>query len=816
MAVGELVEGHADMMISGGVDTDNSIGAYLCFSKTPAFTHGEKARPFDKGSDGMVVGEGIGMVLLKRLEDAQRDGDRVYAVIKGVGSSSDGRYKSIYAPRPDGQSLALQRAYDEAKFSPSTVGLIEAHGTGTVAGDPAEFQGLNTVFSKDNNKKQYIALGSVKSQIGHTKAAAGVASLIKAALALHNKILPPTINVNQPNPTLEIEDSPFYINTEKQPWIHPIDHPRRAGVSSFGFGGTNFHVVLEENNNEHSSPYRTHSTGKLILISAPDQESLSKECSNWLTKLNNTSSLENFYNLVEQSSTDRISTENARVGFVAIDPAETQTKLETAIELIRLKGKEDYAEHPTGIYYRKFGIQSEEKVVALFPGQGSQYVNMGSQVTMNFPEVRQAFAQVDSLFLKDGQSPLSKMVYPAPAFSKERKDEQTRNLTATKMAQPAIGTLSMGFYKILENVGFKPDFIAGHSFGELTALWAANVYSDEDFLSLTKSRGEAMSPLSDPNFDAGTMLAVKGDIEKLKEDIEAYPEISLANSNANNQVVLAGSKTAIAEVQKMLTERGYAVIPLEVSAAFHTPLVKHAQEPFAAAIKNVKFKKPKTPVFSNTTGNKYPSDPAAIQNILVDHILNPVNFNGEIEAIYAAGGSIFIEIGPKSVLTNLVDNILNDKPHVAVALNPNAKKDSDLQLREAIAKLCVLGLAFQNFDSYSLLEIPKPVTKKSPVSVKLNGGLYLSEKTRMAFQNAINQQDKLDYQISSQSPLDTPVHDSSETEPTLCYPGSNPSNRTLLAFTTNSWRMISNMPVFSANSHNRSWDCSMANRHRRI
>jgi acyl transferase domain-containing protein len=300
-------------MISGGVDTDNSIGAYLCFSKTPAFTQGEKVRPFDKDSDGMMVGEGIGMVLLKRLEDAQRDGDRVYAVIKGVGSSSDGRYKSIYAPRSDGQSLALQRAYAEAKFNPSTVGLIEAHGTGTVAGDPAEFQGLNTVFSTDNNKKQYIALGSVKSQIGHTKAAAGVASLIKTALALHNKILPPTINVNQPNPKLEIDDSPFYINSERQPWIHPIDHPRRAGVSSFGFGGTNFHVVLEENDVEHTSPYRTHSTGKMILISAPNPEALAEECSKWLEKLNNPPSQNIFYELGVQSSTENIPEEQARV-----------------------------------------------------------------------------------------------------------------------------------------------------------------------------------------------------------------------------------------------------------------------------------------------------------------------------------------------------------------------------------------------------------------------------------------------------------------------------------------------------------------------
>ena len=217
MALGELVEGRADMMISGGVDTDNSIGTFLCFSKTPAFSKGDSVRSFDKDTDGMLAGEGIGMVLLKRLEDAQRDGDRIYAVIKGMGTSSDGRFKSIYAPRPDGQSLALRRAYADAGFSTSTVGLIEAHGTGTMAGDPAEFQGFNAVFSDSDAEKQHVALGSVKSQIGHTKAAAGVASVIKVALALHNKVLPATINVNEPNPKLDIEEYTLLLKYQGSP-----------------------------------------------------------------------------------------------------------------------------------------------------------------------------------------------------------------------------------------------------------------------------------------------------------------------------------------------------------------------------------------------------------------------------------------------------------------------------------------------------------------------------------------------------------------------------------------------------------------------
>ncbi|SVB90989.1 uncharacterized protein METZ01_LOCUS243843, partial [marine metagenome] len=251
MAISDLLEYRADMMIAGGVDADNSPMMYMCFSKTPAFTSGDNPRPFDQDSGGVMIGEGLGMVVLKRLEDAERDGDRIYALIKGIGASSDGKFKSIYAPRSSGQAKAIKRAYEDANVEPLSIGLLEAHGTGTDAGDLAEFEGLKEIFNAGKAKKsgfqnnQHIALGSIKSQIGHTKAAAGVAGLIKTALALHHKILPPTINIDRPSDKMEIEKTPFYLNTEPRPWF-TNGEPRRAGVSSFGFGGTNFHYVLEE------------------------------------------------------------------------------------------------------------------------------------------------------------------------------------------------------------------------------------------------------------------------------------------------------------------------------------------------------------------------------------------------------------------------------------------------------------------------------------------------------------------------------------------------------------------------------------------
>ena len=236
MAVNELYLGDSDMVITGGVDTLNDIFMFMCFSKTPALSLSGDVRPFSDSADGTMLGEGLGMVALKRLSDAERDGDRVYAVIRGVGTSSDGRSKSVYAPVSAGQASALTRAYSNAGFEPDSIELIEAHGTGTKAGDKAEFGGLQLAFG-EAERNQWCALGTVKSQIGHTKAAAGAAGLFKAVMALHHKVLPPTIKVGKAKPALELETSPFYVNTEARPWIRGSDHPRRAGVSAFGFGG---------------------------------------------------------------------------------------------------------------------------------------------------------------------------------------------------------------------------------------------------------------------------------------------------------------------------------------------------------------------------------------------------------------------------------------------------------------------------------------------------------------------------------------------------------------------------------------------------
>lgn len=775
IAISELIEGRSDMMLTGGVDTDNSILAYMCFSKTPAVSPGENVKPFDAESDGMMLGEGVGMLVLKRLEDAQRDHDRIYAVIKGIGASSDGRYKSIYAPRPEGQISALRRAYEDAGLSPTSVGLVEAHGTGTMVGDPTEFASIKEVFGENNPKKQHIALGSIKSQIGHTKAAAGAASLIKTALALHHKVLPPTINVTKPHPKLNIDNSPFYLNTETRPWITTDDQPRRAGVSAFGFGGTNYHVVLEEYNSEHDSSYRIHHSSQEILLSATTPEQLLSRCQEIQQQLQSDARERHYAELIAASKSLEMLTTDARVGFVVDSLTQAGDLLQKTIDLLKNQPQAESWEHPQGIYYRKTGITTEGKVVALFSGQGSQYLEMGRELVINFPCLRQAYAEMDSLF-QDGLKSLSEVVFPAPVFSPEQKAAQIEALQMTEYAQPAIGAFSVGLYKILQQAGFKPDFVAGHSFGELTALWAAGVLSEKDYCFLVKARGEAMAAPKDPQFDAGAMLAVKGDVNQVKELIQNFPLVNIANLNSPQQVVLAGAKAEIAKVEEALTVKGFHAVLLKVSAAFHTSLVAHAQKPFAKAIEKVTFNQPQIPVYTNVTGQPYPTEPKIIQSILQKHLGNQVLFQQEIENIYANGGYCFIEFGPRNTLTNLVKDILSDRPHVAVALNANPQKDSDRALREAVVQLRVAGLPLLNLDPYQLESKIPAVPKNQVLNIRLNSTNYVSEKTKQSFAKALQNGHQAKLPVSNGNQSAAVANEDSAT-PSLFPPDSLPTKR---------------------------------------
>ncbi|MBI1673350.1 type I polyketide synthase [Shewanella sp. DW31] len=764
MALTELTEGRSDMMLTGGVCTDNSPSMYMSFSKTPAFTTNETIQPFDIDSKGMMIGEGIGMVALKRLEDAERDGDRIYAVIKGVGASSDGKFKSIYAPRPEGQAKALERAYDDAGFAPHSIGLVEAHGTGTAAGDVAEFNGLKSVFAQGNDTNQHIALGSVKSQVGHTKSTAGTAGVIKAALALHHKVLPATINVSKPNPKLNIESSPFYLNTETRPWFQRADAtPRRAGVSSFGFGGTNFHLVLEEYKPEHSrdEQYRQRSVPQTLLFAAANKAALLSELKAALSQSVNTSANANKSSaaslnaIAQQYPLRPLADTDARLGFVAKDIAQLQAQLNQSIAHLESGHLETSASEawqlPSGISYRSHALVAKnesKKVAALFAGQGSQYLNMGRELACHFPEMRQQVTASDKVFAHHGQTPLSNILYPIPAFDADAVKAQEAALTNTLFAQSAIGAISMAQYSLLTQAGFAPDMVAGHSFGELSALCAAGVISNEDYVELAFARGHAMAQVpsdtaskaadTGTQTDLGTMFAIilkqKNDIDALNSCLAQFDGVKIANYNAPTQLVIAGGTEQTQLAAKAISELGFKAIALPVSGAFHTPLVGHAQKPFAKAIDKAKFSAPSVALYANGTGQLHPTDGKAIKAEFKQHMLQSVRFSEQLQAMYDAGARVFVEFGPKNILQKLVENTLGEHLNelCLVSMNPNPKGDSDSQLRLATVQLAVAGVALTEVDPYQAVTSQEIAEREAPsaMNIKLTATNHISAATK--------------------------------------------------------------------------------------
>ena len=721
LAVMELISGRSDTVITGGVDMLNDIFMHMCFSKTMVLSPTGDARPFSQEADGTVLGEGIGLFVLKRLEDAQKDGNRIYAVIKGVGSSSDGKSQSIYAPNARGQAKALNMAYDEAGIDPSTVELIEAHGTGTKVGDEVEFQALKGLFSHPGNNHKRCALGSVKSMIGHTKAAAGAAGLMKAALAVYHKVLPPTLKVDKPDPKLNIHKSPFYLNTQSRPWFSKKGHPRRAGVSAFGFGGSNFHLVIEEYRKQKEKISWDGSI-EIIAFSALNQHQLKQDVKRFKTFVDNAP-------LHEDISTKAAKTRN---DFSAKEPYRFLLVLEPSNDVIGLLDRAVHAleENPSrkawqfeNMFYG--GPEPSGKIAFIFPGQGSQYVNMGRDLVCFFPDAMNVMESANKTFESTGC--LTDHIYPISSQNKKDRHLQEETLRKTDIAQPAIGAISMAMLKIFQYFGLRPDAVCGHSFGELSALCAAGRIDLESFLSLAIIRGRLMAKSGENNDqNNGGMVAVKAPLDELEKLIkDTTTDVILANRNSPTQGVLSGSLDAMARAEEKCKEKGFRTVRLPVSAAFHSPFVQHAQKPFSQAIENISILPSDIPVFSNTTGSSYPADAEKAKQLLGDHLLSPVDFVSEIKNLFNMGVRTFVEVGPKSVLTGLVTSILKGQNFKAVSLDKGFGRPSGItDLAQTLALVASLG----HFVDLSAWEPWDGNETKQRMSILLSGVNYKNQK----------------------------------------------------------------------------------------
>ena len=708
MGINELQLGQSDLVITGGVDAMNDIFMYLCFSKTPALSPTGDCKPFSDTADGTLLGEGIAMVALKRLEDAERDGDRIYSVITGIGSASDGRANSVYAPLPEGQARSLRRAYEVAGYGPETVELVEAHGTGTKAGDAAEFAGLKLAFTGSRPDNQWCALGTVKSQIGHTKAAAGAAGLFKAIMALHHKVLPPTIKVDRPNPKLEIEKSPFYLNTQRRPWIRDSKHPRRASVSSFGFGGSNFHVALEEyipaGKGKESWRLRTVPT-ELVLISAGTPAELGAKCK---TLAGSKKDLQ----FIARETQLSFSMKDAARLAVMVTSSDFAEKLNAAAASIEKAPGTAYSS-PSGTHYVT-GPADAGQVAFLFPGQGSQYVGMGAEAAMAFDAARKAWD--DAANLPFGGERLHDVVFPRPVFTDADRELQQKKLTQTEWAQPALGVHSQSLANVLHQVGVKPSCVAGHSFGEVSALHEAGAIDAASLVKVARKRGELMR---DASATPGAMTAVAKTIDEVKAAVAASgANVVVANHNSPTQVVLSGSVEEITKVEAALAAKGMTAKRLPVSTAFHSPLVAGSSAPFRTFLEGVTFNAPKLDVYGNATAAVYGRD---MREQVSAQLAQPVRFVEEIEAMYARGVRTFVEVGAGSVLTELVGRILGDRPHRAVSLDRKGKHGVTT-LQEGLGRLAIAGVSMNLAPLWEQFqpESDKPA-KKPAMTMPING-----------------------------------------------------------------------------------------------
>ncbi|KPM54888.1 hypothetical protein ACG83_15955 [Frankia sp. R43] len=760
--VNELVLGRADMIIAGGVDALNNPTTFVSFSKTPALSPSEDCRPFSAAADGTLLGEGVGMVALKRLADAQGDGDRIYAVIRGIGSSSDGQGQAIYAPAIGGQVRAVRAAYADAGYGPDTVELVEAHGTGTPVGDRIEVNALSEVFGESGRPdRRWCALGSVKSQIGHTKSAAGAAGLLKVVLALHHRVLPPTIKVGEPNADLDLESGPFYLNTVSRPWLRTAAYPRRGSVSSFGFGGINFHIAVEEapdpvdrpdgdapaSSRSTESPRSTVSTSthrswpgpgsELILFSAESPEDLLRA----VRAVEARPPAE----VARERAADFDPRHPARLAVVANTTECLAEALDQAANLIAQRPGQSFTS-PRGVHYAA-GAPPSARPVFLFPGQGSQFSGMGVDVAVRYPAAKAVWDRFGDLKIGEpanggpangsaagdsaanssangstanGSDTLRRIVFPPPAFTAAERAAHRDALTAA--AQPAIAAHSLALLAVLASYGVEPAAVAGHSFGELTALHAAGVFDADQLIRLAHFRGELMRRTIATT--PGRMLAVSAARDDVISVIDGagLSEVWLTNHNAPRQVVLSGSGECLEAMRERLAADGVTTRWLDTATAFHCPLVRAARDPLRRFLDDVPMRPPRIPVHAGLDGRPHPDDPELIRDRIAEQLTSPVLFLDEIEALYASGARVFVEVGPGSTLTGLVGQILDGRDHVAVSLD-RPGQDGDASLQSALGLLAVHGVPL---DLRLVTDAPRPATptRRPVMTMEIDGANY--------------------------------------------------------------------------------------------
>ena len=751
-AIEGLVGNDYDAVITGGIDRNMGASTFVKFCKIGALS-ATGTRPYAQGADGFVMGEGAAFFLLKRLADAERDEDKVYAVLRGLGGSSDGKGKGITAPNPIGQKLAIERAWQNAGLLPATATYIEGHGTSTRVGDVVEVQSMAEVLSSAHLPLGSVALGSVKSNFGHLKGAAGAAGLLKTALALRDKVLPPSVHCERPNPDIDFAHSPLYVNTELRPWTVPADGVRRAGLSAFGFGGTNFHAVIEEyiphrlNGNGKRSVSVGEIPGKTTEFIMSAHKSLPISSSSYKAPLrgalliggaSEAALAEPLREVEKEAKAGRAplpappaEAELRAPERLAIDYADAAELAEKAASALRA-----LAANQTAIWkaLRAQGIfrghGPAPKVAFLYPGQGSQYVNMLKPLLKTEAIVAETFAEADRVMTPLLGKPLSEFIFVDSADA-EAVAKAEESLRQTAITQPAVLATDLALTRLLAAYGITPDFAMGHSLGEYGALLAAEALPFADALEAVSARGREMTRFSPE--DKGRMAAVFApleEIERILKTVTGY--VVIANVNSNRQAVIGGASKPVEQAMETFQKAGYEVAALSVSHAFHTSIVAAASEPLRRMLERLHLASPRLPIVANTNGEFYPTGPGAVPkmlDILAEQVAAPVQFVKGLRTLYEAGARVFVEVGPKKALQGFAEDVLGGRGDV-ISLFTNHPKNGDVPaFNQALCCLYAAGVgrgvpesvSARTTSSASAVAIPtqatRPLATERPAAV---------------------------------------------------------------------------------------------------